>query len=44
MRAKLELGAALDALTVMTREAASRGSDEGVGGRLRDTARRLRDR
>ncbi|MCY7399417.1 MAG: hypothetical protein LH477_00380 [Nocardioides sp.] len=44
VRAKLELGAALDALTVMTREAASRGSDEGVSGRLRDTARRLRDR
>ena len=44
VRAKLELGAALDALAVMTREAANRASDEGVSGRLRDTARRLRDR
>jgi hypothetical protein len=44
VRAKLELGAALDALTVMTQEAANRASAESVGGRLRDTARRLRDR
>ena len=44
MRAKLELGAALDALTVMTREAANRANADGVTGRLRDTARRLRDR
>lgn len=45
VRAKLELGAALDALTVMTREAAStRASSGSVGGRLRGTARRLRDR
>jgi len=44
VRAKLELGAALDALTVMTQEAANRASAESVSGRLRDTARRLRDR
>jgi hypothetical protein len=44
VRAKLELGAALDALTVMTQEAASRASHDTVGARLRDTARRLRDR
>ena len=45
VRAKLELGAALDALTVMTQEAASSRSDgEGLGGRLLETARRLRDR
>jgi hypothetical protein len=43
VRAKLELGAALDALTVMTQEAATR-SAESVSNRLRDTARRLRDR
>ena len=42
--AKLELGAALDALTVMTQEAAaSRSAADGLGGRLRDTARRLRE-
>jgi len=44
VRAKLELGAALDALTVMTREAASHQVGDGVAGRLRETARRLRDR
>ena len=45
VRPKLELGAALDALAVMTQEAASsRVAGEGLGGRLRDTARRLRDR
>jgi hypothetical protein len=44
VRAKLELGAALDALTVMTQEAANRASAESVSGRLLDTARRLRDR
>lgn len=44
VRAKLELGAALDALTVMTQEAAASRSEDGLGGRLRDTARRLRDR
>lgn len=44
VRAKLELGAALDALAVMTQEAANRASAETLGGRLRDTARRLRDR
>ena len=44
VRAKLELGAALDALTVMTQEAASRASTDTVAGRLRGTARRLRDR
>ena len=44
VRAKLELGAALDALTVMTREAAKGAGDESVTGRIRDTARRLRDR
>ncbi len=44
VRAKLELGAALDALTVMTREAASRASDESLAHRVRSTARRLRER
>ncbi len=44
VRAKLELGAALDALSVMTQEAANRASTDTVGGRLRGTARRLRDR
>ena len=44
VRAKLELGAALDALTVMTQEAANRAATDTVGGRLRDAARRLRDR
>jgi hypothetical protein len=44
VRAKLELGAALDALTVMTQEAANRASADTLGGRLRETARRLRDR
>lgn len=44
VRAKLELGAALDALTVMTQEAANRASADSVSVRLRDTARRLRDR
>jgi len=44
VRAKLELGAALDALTVMTQEAANRATTDTVGGRLRDAARRLRDR
>ena len=44
VRAKLELSAALDALTVMTREAAGHSSHGSVGGRLRATARRLRDR
>jgi hypothetical protein len=44
VRAKLELGAALDALTVMTREAADRAHAEGLTGRLRITARRLRER
>ena len=43
-RAKLELGAALDALSEMTQEAASRASTDTVAGRLRGTARRLRDR
>ena len=43
--AKLQLGAALDALTMMTREAAASRSDgDKLGGRLRQTARRLRDR
>lgn len=44
VRAKAELGAALDALTVMTREAAERAQSDGVRGKLRDTARRLRER
>ncbi|HEY0642802.1 MAG TPA: hypothetical protein VGD39_05235 [Nocardioides sp.] len=44
VRAKLELGAALDALTVMTQEAAKGAQSESLGGRLRDTARRLRER
>ncbi|MDR7252968.1 hypothetical protein J2X46_001953 [Nocardioides sp. BE266] len=44
VRAKLELGAALDALAEMTQEAANRASTETLGGRLRGTARRLRDR
>ena len=44
VRAKLELGAALDALAVMTQEAANRATTDTVGGRLRDAARRLRDR
>ncbi len=44
VRAKLELGAALDALTVMTREAADSRASSSLGGRLRTTARRLRDR
>ena len=44
VRAKLELGAALDGLAVMTREAATRASDEGLADRLRGTARRLRER
>ena len=44
VRAKLELSAALDALAVMTREAASHASQGSVSGKLRDTARRLRDR
>jgi hypothetical protein len=41
---KLQLGAALDALTVMTREAAERTAAETPVGRLRDQARRLRER
>ncbi|MCD6638914.1 MAG: hypothetical protein LT071_03250 [Nocardioides sp.] len=45
VRPKLELSAALDALTVMTREAAeSRAQAQGLTTRLRDTARRLRER
>ena len=44
VRAKLELGAALDALTVMTQEAANRTANESVTTRLRESARRLRDR
>ena len=44
VRAKLELGAALDALTVMTQEAANRASADTVSGKIRETARRLRDR
>ena len=44
VRAKLELGAALDALTVMTQEAAKGAQSDTLGGRLRDTARRLRER
>ena len=44
VRAKLELGAALDALTVMTQEAADRASADTVSGKIRETARRLRDR
>jgi hypothetical protein len=43
VRAKLELSAALDALAVMTQEAANRGTTESLGGRLRGTARRLRE-
>ena len=42
--AKLQLGAALDALTVMTREAAERTDAETPVRRLRDQARRLRER
>ena len=43
--AKLQLSAALDALTVMTQEAASRASAaEGLGDRVRDVARRLREK
>ncbi len=41
---KLQLGAALDALTVMTREAAERTPSGDLGHRLRQQARRLRDR
>ncbi len=41
---KLQLGAALDALTVMTREAAERTAAETPVRRLRDQARRLRER
>lgn len=44
VRAKLELGAALDALEVMTREAAESRVRSSVTNRLRTTARRLRDR
>ena len=45
VRAKLELGAALDALAVMTQEAANRASPTTrSSGKLRETARRLRDR
>jgi hypothetical protein len=44
VRAKLELGAALDALSEMTQEAANRASTDTVASRLRVTARRLRDR
>lgn len=45
VRSKLLLGAALDALTVMTREAAdARAHSEGLAGRLRASARRLRER
>ena len=44
VRAKLELGAALDALAVMTQEAANRASADTVSGKIRETARRLRDR
>ncbi len=44
VRAKLELGAALDALAVMTREAAESRARSSLGGKLRTTARRLRDR
>jgi hypothetical protein len=41
---KLQLGAALDALTVMTREAAERTPTGDLGHRLRQQARRLRER
>ena len=41
---KLQLGAALDALTVMTREAAERTEADSSVRRLRDQARRLRER
>ena len=41
---KLQLGAALDALTVMTREAAERAPAGDLGHRLRQQARRLRER
>lgn len=41
---KLQLGAALDALTVMTREAAERTPSDDLGRKLRQQARRLRER
>ncbi|RYB94125.1 hypothetical protein EUA93_07075 [Nocardioides oleivorans] len=45
VRAKLELSAALDALTVMTKEAAEAGAKGGpMTKRVRTAARRLRDR
>ena len=44
VRAKLELGAALDALATMTREAADRAAADGLGSKVLNTARRLRDR
>ena len=44
VRAKLELGAALDALSMMTQEAANRAATDTVASRFRGTARRLLDR
>ena len=41
---KLQLSAALDALTVMTREAAERTPSDDLGRKLRQQARRLRER
>lgn len=41
---KLQLDAALDALAVMTREAANRTEADGLGRKLREQARKLRDR
>ena len=41
---KLQLDAALDALAVMTREAANRAEPDGMGRKLREQARKLRDR
>lgn len=41
---KLQLGAAIDALTTMTREAAERTSTDDLGSRWRQQARRLRER
>lgn len=41
---KLQLGAALDALTSMTREAANRAPDRDPVSRFKQTARRLRER
>ena len=40
---KLQLGAALDALTMMTREAAERTSTDDLGAKLRRRAARLRE-